>query len=506
MKPTMRRSSIILFLAVSTSALFSGATAFASGGGQNTGVNTDPISCDVRHTDCLFIEFDRPHNTMWAMPNRKDIPHDNKVDYANAIRNPASKTLYSGTIISALHHLAKGECAREDWRVVLLSKESSNVLIYGPADISEFCDDDHGRISVVVPVHVLWVQLFHYEGNLRDPFRKPAWPISAVGDYCPDASKDFPTADPIKDWDIRPCDLYSSIGVLYDRPNAFLYNHLTQPGTFQGTLSFTPAIGKVPNATGAPPGEKAPAETLSFDVQLYASGKLGKGWIGFPLVFEKANAATANLNSLIMGISYDVPLGSTGSEYAPPSTDGLRFSIRPPDLRIQYGPEFAVSTPHDINMVASGVARLPLIFDVHHQPSAISIFPVVGIEGGNHFSTHLTENDSILRRVVGFDSSLRVPFILTHAFLGDKPNTIDFAWRTRYLSYAEPFTDYVSGIAETLSKQQRSYWRGSFIVPVSTLIQFKLTVQHGGLPPDFDYLGYSVNLGLTFGNPGYSEH
>jgi hypothetical protein len=131
---------------------------------------------------------------------------------------------------------------------------------------------------------------------------------------------------------------------------------------------------------------------------------------------------------------------------------------------------------------------------------------VVGVEGGNHVHTHITEDHYILRKVAGFDASIRAPFILTHAFLGDKPVTIDFAWRTRYLSYGEPFTDYVSGVAETLSKQQRSYWRGTYIIPFSTLAQFKVTVQHGGLPPDFDYLGYSLNLGLTLGNPGYTEH
>jgi hypothetical protein len=139
-----------------------------------------------------------------------------------------------------------------------------------------------------------------------------------------------------------------------------------------------------------------------------------------------------------------------------------------------------------------------------------AVFPAIGIEAGNHVVTHaidgLPEANPIFRQVYGWDSSLRVPFFLTHAFLGDKPTTIDFSWRTRYLSYAEPFTDYVSGVPETLAKHPQSYWRGDWIVPFSQLAQFKVTVQHGGLPPDFDYLGYSVNVGLTLGNPGYTEH
>jgi hypothetical protein len=464
---------------------------------------TNPIACNRDDGKCTFIDFDRPKNKMWNVLDPTTLLHD--IDYAKAIRTPASKTLFSGTIISAPYDLGPKPCAEQDWRVVLLSRESSNILIYGPADISEFCDDDKRRIVLVVPVHVVWARIFPNSPNFRDPFRKAPSPLKSPDDsYC--LKNNFPPEDPKREWDIRPCDLYWVFGGFYDQPFAFLYNHLTQPGTFQGTLSFTPAIGKVPNTAGAPPGEKAPAETLNFDVQLYASGKVGKGYIGVPLVFEKANAPTANLNSLIMGISYDIPFATPKHEYVSSGTDRFRFTLRLPDVRVQYGPEFAVSTPHDINMVATGVVRVPFVFGVHSQPSAISIFPVVGVEGGSHVSAHLTENNEILRRVVGFDSSLRVPFILTHAFFGDKPNTIDFAWRTRYLSYPEPITDYVSGIAEILSKEQRSYWRGSFVMPVSTLIQFKVTVQHGGLPPDFDYLGYSVNLGLTFGNPGYSEH
>jgi hypothetical protein len=232
----------------------------------------------------------------------------------------------------------------------------------------------------------------------------------------------------------------------------------------------------------------------------------GYGYIGVPIVFEKANAPTANLNSLIFGVSYDVPFAAHHRNPYSIGEQPLKVFIRWPDLRIQYGPEMAVSTPHDINLTAALTARLPIGFNLPRQPSVLTVFPVVGLEGGNHINTHLPEPDPIFRKIVGYDASLRVPFVVTHAFLGDKPATIDFSWRTRYLSYNEPFTDYVSGIAERLTKQQRSYWRGSFIVPFSQLAQFKVTVQHGGLPPNFDYLGYSVNLGLTLGNPGYSEH
>jgi hypothetical protein len=458
---------------------------------QNAAPN--PIMCGKGHPECELTEFNRASNTLLV----------HREEYADAIRGQGSKILYSGTVISA-PYVSSELCPDQDWRVVLLSKESSNVLVYGPADISEFCGKD--RVLLVVPVSVIWARIFHYGGNLRDPLRKmPApmpKPASPDDPYCKDAV--FPTGDVRPN--IRPCDRFSWLRFMYDDPAGPIYNSLTQPGTIQGTISFTPAIGKVPNLKSGLPGIKAPAETLNFDAQLYASDKLGKGWIGFPLVFEKANSPTANLNSLTMGISYDIPMSSLRPEWLDLKSRQLRLWVRPPDVRVQYGPEMAVSTPHDINLIASANVRLPIMIDIHNQPSALSIFPVFGIEGGNHVLTHLTETDDIFRKLLGFDSSVRLPFILTHAFLGDKPTTIDFSWRTRYLSFPEPITDYVSGIPETLTAQQRSYWRGSFVVPISTLAQFKVTVQHGALPPDFDYLGYSVNLGLTFGNPGYSEH
>ena len=86
----------------------------------------------------------------------------------------------------------------------------------------------------------------------------------------------------------------------------------------------------------------------------------------------------------------------------------------------------AVSTPHDLNVTAALSARLPIGINMPRQPSVITIFPSLGLEGGSHIVTHLMEPYPIPRKVVGYDTSLRVPFVVTHAFLGDKPATSDF--------------------------------------------------------------------------------
>jgi hypothetical protein len=491
------------------------------------------VYCDSGpEKSCKLSYFDRTLNRLddLVVDGRPETKTENVKTTENrqmilkqvwAINSVASKTLFSGTIISYFYPELTSECEQQDWKLTVLSNESSNVLIYGPADISQFCDvtdDGQKRVVFVLPVYVIWVEIFKYDGEKNDALRKEAGAIAAPHFYCGDPvgeHKDGKVTKPKKEGDlphptwegIHPCSKVSPIGWIYNPTFGKLYNRLTQTGTSQGTVSFTPAIGQVPKGSLA---LKPPNESLNFDVQLYPSGILGYGWLGFPVVFEKANTATANLNSLTMALSYDIPF-SKGNPYFYNSEPGdwahrTRLLIRPPDVRVQYGPEIGASTPHDVNLVATASVRVPFVLDIHRQPSALTLFPVLAIEVGNAIRTHLPGEGYIFRKVVGFDSSFRFPFVVTHALLGDKPTTIDFSWRTRYLSYREPLTDYVSGNPEVLTKQQRNYWRGSYVVPISTLVQFKVTVQHGGLPPSFNYLGYTLNLGLTFGNPGFSEH
>jgi hypothetical protein len=476
--------------------------------------------------NCTLTPFDRAANTIEGGDVLTSPINEKRLESIWAINSAASKTLFSGTIIS-YHYGTAADCRRFDFKLTVLSEESSNVLIYGPADIAEFCQYNEkapfeNGVLFVVPVKVLWANIVSFEMDKSDPLRKEPGPISAPTYYCGEKPIKKVASDPLPQptgEGIRPCTSSSRIGGFYNPTVGKFYNRLTQTGSSQGTLSFTPAIGNVPKGQEScqqpspPPGcIKTPTENLNFDVQLYPSGVLGVGWLGFPIAFEKANTATANLNSLSVAISYDIPLARKHPYFVKwGSSPSLRALIRPPDFRVQYGVEMASSFLHDANFVGAASVRIPIVFDLRRQPSAITIFPAFGVEGGSHFQTHPTitggaVTDDILRKVVGFDSSLRFPFIITHALLGDKPVTVDFSWRTRYLSYREPFTDYVSGNFETLTKQQRSYWRGSYVVPVSTLVSFKVTIQHGGLPPDFAYLGYSMNIGLTFGNPGYSEH
>jgi hypothetical protein len=517
-----------------------------------------PLVCDYNTSGnggCSLTEFDRTANQIHGVLVGPNYPDPLQVW---AINSPASKVVFSGTLVlasvsgsydpkldpydprynpgpdrSSVEKNIGNFCEDYDWKVALLSNESSNIITYGSADISTFCvtkDLPLGRamkyILLVAPLYVRSAEVFHFPGG-KDPLRKAPSAVAAPATYCgvkvSDPAPGMLLRPPTPDvpaskqaGGIKPCDFYTRIGGVYTNAFGKLYNRLVQPGASQGTITYVPAIGQVP--TGGLAGAKAPSTTVSYDVQLYPSGIWGKGWIGFPIVFEKANSVTANLDSMIMALSYDVPFSTFRPHLFKPwllrqpnQNGGLaRLAIRPPDIRVQYGLELGTAWPNDSNLVGAAIVRLPMVLDFHYQPSALTVFPVVGMEGGSHLDTHQigtgVEPNAIFRRVAGFDSSLRVPFVVTHAFLGDKPATFEFSWRTRYLSYQEPFTDYVSGVREVLTKQQRSYWRGSYVLPVSTLVSFKVTVQHGGLPPDFHYLGYTLNIGLTFANPGYSEH
>jgi hypothetical protein len=537
-------------------------------------------------SSCAITYFDRVEDLMWSAdlhkPSKTDRRPDRDLNYVSIIRESGTKVLYSGTILDAKYgdndmispldtvKAFEGICKKLDWRVVAMAKESSNILIYGPADVSEYCPTD-SNVVIVLPVTVIWAELYYREGNLGDPFRKTPAPITAAtmtDGYCNvignvtsqtdkpilgeptsvtsgnkridttttstvttttttitqerDGPKGFETVDdkgnrhntkhsPIFDpaGDIRPCDRYSWLKFMYNSPSRQIWNSWTQPGASAGSISYTPGLGKIPNLTDAPTGEKAPTQALTYDLQEYPSQQLGYGYIGVPVVFEKSSVATSNLNSLIFGVSYDLPIAESKKTILNTGYGPWRAFMRPPDVRFQYGPEMGVTTPHDLNVTASLTARFPLVVNMPRQPSVLTVFPVIGLEGGNRVRTHaiqgVTNTDPISRKIAGYDISLRSPFVVTHAFLGDKPATVSFSWRTRYLSYNEPFTDFVSGYPERLTKVKRSYWRGTYTLPFGQLASFKVSVQHGGLPPDFAYLGYSVNLGVTLGNPGYSE-
>jgi hypothetical protein len=468
---------------------------------------------DVRVSGrCTVTDFDRlvgETGEFPARPRANAKPVNERTDAGIVSAINSSKTIYSGSVISAetTGDPSAPNCTNYDWKIAVQSEESTGILVYDPSDVgSGVCEGN--RFILALPVHVLWADLFGYHQNL-DPTRSAPAKPSGYGDC---AGQPAPTT-------IAPCDKDTSGMLVAAYRIGALLNPFTPPGNGQGSINFA---GK---------GE------ISFDAQADPALKKGKGWINFPVVFERG-ATGANLNSLGFAAAYDFRWIRYPDFWKPSATSGL--ILRKPQVQIRSGAEFSPSHPaagmaptlsHDWNYVWGEVVRFPVVVNFHDQPSSLTIYPVVGGEEGWHLASNLAQHDPIVRGVTGVDGSFRWPFNVTHNFVGSTPIGIEAQYRIRELAYKEPFADFANlpasstpppcptrpGItptpagtacmaAEVLSSIPRSFVKADMTIPLDPYVQLKFTFYRGSLPPDFWNLGRSYTLGLSFGNPGSSEH
>jgi hypothetical protein len=109
-----------------------------------------------------------------------------KASFVKAIN--ASKVLISGSILT---HGGLPDCAHQLWKVVTESTDSSNILVYGPSDLSFYCEsseDDQGyTVVIVLPVHAIWANVVGYPADTSDPSWKAAG-VAPTGYDCDGAS------------------------------------------------------------------------------------------------------------------------------------------------------------------------------------------------------------------------------------------------------------------------------------------------------------------------------
>jgi hypothetical protein len=428
----------------------------------------------------------------------------------------SSKVIFSGTVLRVF---TDKDCTKRMWYVVTQTQESSSVLIYNPPDIgTEYCDyatpnptgtDTKHWVYLVLPVHVVWAEVFGYEVLRGDSFHKLPSTIPATAFTDCNSPGAVATAGPttaataltLCDQHFWPASLFYKTGPVY--------NVLIQPGTGSGAISYTPVIG-------------SGTASYSFDVQVDPTFRVSNsshfwnGWIGTPFVLEKSGTQSGNLDSLTGALSYELHPEPNGNMIPPRKhLDNLKWSpvnIRAVQFQVRTGVEYAPTTPHDLNTLQSEILKMPVVFTLNKQPSALTLYPLFALEQVQHVATHLAnESSGTTREVAGGDASIRWPFGGLNNLFGDKPITTDFSYRYRWLSNPEPTTNWqaaASGTAPTafLSAESHSYLRASFNAPLSSYVQFKVTVQHGALPPDFHSLGYTLQLGLAFSDPGSAEH
>jgi hypothetical protein len=493
----------------------------------------------------------------------------------NAIN--ASKVLVSGSVFIYEH---VNGCSQWSWSVVTQTVESSNNLVYEPSDLTYFCTQSRGKetVLIVLPVHAIWASAYPRYADTKDPTWRPhEGPPKAL-----DCSGDTPESR-MPPQGIRPCDVDTNTPIR--RRTGWVYNRLALPGVSQGSISVAPIM---------------PATKSTWDVQLYTSTLLGYGWAGLQLMYEHDRKSSDDLNSLTAALSYDVRIPrqpTFWTQWGSHKADrwnrkcGLKsngdctppyIGLRPPELNLRFGPEYSPDAfsytpkngstmalmskpknevkqylPRDLNLIGAATLRLPIIISPQigdrQEPSQITIAPVVGLEGGMRMISdgiltampcpfsqppQCTQPQSIFRRVGGFDASARWPYNWTKNFLGDRPITVDYSYRIRWLTYEEPFSNQMWVIrdndiaafiaantaspvasenlppdkwptlipASGQSLGARIYQRITFIAPFSAYLQLRATWQHGALPPVFQYVGNEVTLGLAFSNPGSSEH
>jgi len=452
------------------------------------------------------------------MPHRsKVVPTDHTTDatrFSQDLVNAvvASKISLSGSI---LVQRGLANCWEYQWKVVTQSVDSSNILVYLPSDLSSFCAG--GTLLIVLPVHAIWATAVGSKANTYDPSWKPLSPPLRAHE-CNGSDPLAPNGIPVQG--IRPCDDKPGFfrqGPSYWSPVAWGYIRLTQPGGTQGSISLAP---------------RAISFKGAWDSQAYVSTRLGPGWIGLTAMYEHDHKPQDDLNSVTGGLTYDWRFGNSQSPLPlikPSSANAFQgdpvFGMRAPEATLRFGPEWTPWVQHgsdgvisreNLNLVWAETLKFPFVFNApswrvfnrQPQPSMVSILPVVGAEEGVRIISHssqVTKLGDIARFVAGGDASLRWPFNFTHNFLGDKPITLDYSFRARNLADDESQVDARSQ-KETFSAGWRSYSRVTLIMPFSAYLQMRVAFQRGALPPLFQWVGTFLTLGVTFSNPGSSEH
>jgi hypothetical protein len=495
------------------------------------------------------------HSIDWGHASFGNSTRDTVVNAVNA-----SKVFLSGSVW--IHDRIKN-CSYWSWSVVTQTRDSSNNLYYGPSDLTAFCVDKNSVTNestalIVLPVQAIWASVYGTSPNTNDP----TWKLTKEppqAHECNTGDED-PVGKPPKQG-IMPCDkLFPDPSYPDEASSAFLrhvlyspfverlYTRGALPGVSQGSITIAPI---------------ALATKSTFDVQIYESWLQGRGWIGFQGMYEHDRKPQDDLNSLTAAVTYDLRIRNSQPFWVPRYLGTCETSgncpppvigLRPPEFILRVGPEWSPDAfkpatpkgggmypdqylPRNTNVVMGSTLRLPFVFSPEtgyapRQPSELTVSPVVGFEGGFRVKSHeiglgtvcpapltLTpctqQPEDIFRRVAGIDASGRWPYSLTRNFLGDRPVIMDFSYRRRWLTYAEPFANWKTITnsvntyevpAEGQSTEGRAYTRITLIEPFSAYFQLRVVWQRGALPPAYQYVHNLVAIGVTFSNPGSSEH
>jgi len=163
------------------------------------------------------------------------------------------------------------------------------------------------------------------------------------------------------------------------------------------------------------------------------------------------------------------------------------------------------------NVVTSARFGLPLIFTIHHQPSALTFTASFGIEAGGHvLGTPIAGISTlIVRGTPGGDASLRISYERLTKYLDKKPITISAKYRAYIPAGDELLTNFPSGATApifTLSSKTRHFAQSDVSIPLTKYVSAGLSYSFGSLPPSFRQFDHNIQISIKAQSQADYEH
>jgi|GEM_PF-6130303 len=394
-------------------------------------------------------------------------------------------TVFTLVISHDLSH--PDHCSQMEIVVVGLTRQSPNVVIYGPSDIGTILtvtqSDTADTCEITVPGTFMWQQV-----SVR---RSP----TATDSYLVTTKVSLPGAVP-------PPPSHSVIVPLRPFVTAF-----TQPGAFQSTFKYSPGLN------GA-------ADQFSTDVDFSPSWPTKIGWIGIAERYKYDSRPNQNPDALISSLTlqqrshkcswYSFPASLTCPDANPAKPPSV--TIRPAQLDVRLlSFEYAPGTGYG-NVISSGRIGLPFVFTIHHQPSAFTLTPGFGMDAGTNVVGSPIPGipGFVLRGTPGADASLRVGYERLTKYLDKKPITISARYRAYIPTRDELLTTFSSTSGKppifSLSSKTRHFAQADVSIPLTKYVTAGFSYLFGSLPPSFRQFDHNIQISIKAQSQADYEH
>ena len=389
------------------------------------------------------------------------------------------------------HGPQNNHCSQMEIVVVGLTKQSPNVVIFGPSDIGTIFTTGTTAATDTCQITVSGTFIWQQVNARRSPTATDSYQVTTkvCGRNSHDANSSTSETVPV--------------------PLRIFATAFTQPGAFQASFKYSPGLN-------------GSADQISTDIDFSPSWKTRVGWIGMSERYKYDSRPNQNPDALISSLTlqerfqscswYSIGTPSTCPGPTPTSAPLLGLTIRPiqTDLRL-VSFEYAPATAYG-NLITAGRIGLPFIFTIHHQPSAFTFTPSLGMDiGGNLFGAPIPHIPStIVRGTPGGDASLRISYEKLTKYLDKKPITITAKYRAFIPARDELLTTLPSGSGGvpvyTLSSKTRHFAQSDVSIPLTKYVSAGFSYLFGSLPPSFRQFDHNIQISIKAQSQADYEH